>query len=46
MESLTSGATACAILIRGSKLYIAWLGDSQASVAAFVGTGDVSDSFV
>eukprot|EP00040_Diaphanoeca_grandis_P014906 m.75746 g.75746 ORF g.75746 m.75746 type:complete len:363 (+) comp24822_c1_seq1:380-1468(+) len=29
-EGLTSGATACAILIRDKTLHIAWLGDSQA----------------
>lgn len=29
-EALTSGATACAVLIRGNKLYVSWLGDSQA----------------
>lgn len=28
-EALTCGATACAVLIRGSKLFVAWLGDSQ-----------------
>mmetsp|Transcript_20321 Transcript_20321/g.52703 ORF Transcript_20321/g.52703 Transcript_20321/m.52703 type:complete len:374 (+) Transcript_20321:52-1173(+) len=29
-EALTCGATACSVLVRGSKLYIGWLGDSQA----------------
>lgn len=29
-EALSCGATACSILIRGNKLYVAWLGDSQA----------------
>eukprot|EP00050_Salpingoeca_kvevrii_P005779 m.285592 g.285592 ORF g.285592 m.285592 type:complete len:399 (+) comp11412_c0_seq1:265-1461(+) len=29
-DGLSCGATACAVLIRGKKLYIAWLGDSQA----------------
>lgn len=29
-EALTSGATACAVLMRPKKLYISWLGDSQA----------------
>eukprot|EP00039_Didymoeca_costata_P032932 m.39940 g.39940 ORF g.39940 m.39940 type:complete len:374 (+) comp9611_c0_seq1:177-1298(+) len=29
-EALTCGATACSILIRGNKLHVAWLGDSQA----------------
>lgn len=29
-EALTSGATACAALVRSNKLYLSWLGDSQA----------------
>ncbi len=28
-EALVSGATVCGVLIRGRKLYVAWLGDSQ-----------------
>lgn len=29
-EALTSGATACAVLVQPKKLYLGWLGDSQA----------------
>lgn len=29
-EALNSGATACTVLVRGTKLYVSWLGDSQA----------------
>jgi len=28
-EALTCGATACSVLIRDKKMYVAWLGDSQ-----------------
>lgn len=29
-EALTCGATACTVFIRGDKMYVGWLGDSQA----------------
>jgi protein phosphatase 1E len=29
-EAINGGATACTVLIRGSRLHIAWLGDTQA----------------
>ena len=29
-QAYNSGATACTVFLRGNKLYVAWLGDSQA----------------
>eukprot|EP00041_Stephanoeca_diplocostata_P018203 m.379458 g.379458 ORF g.379458 m.379458 type:complete len:257 (-) comp20953_c0_seq5:3472-4242(-) len=36
-EALTCGATACAVLVREKKLYVAWLGDSQAMLCRKAG---------